>query len=404
MYFWKWGNNIINGQSKEAVLEMRIVAADEKPALPEPKANNKELLSKKALNLCLVLDVSGSMAGKERLGSLNRAVKAIIKDLSDKDQISIITFESSPKVLLPVQPVTDKDALYEVVDKLFAGGGTDIFEGLKLGFDEMIGPGQSDRANRMILVTDGYGSHPPDEVVGLAKTIVDANIPISAIGVGEYYNYSLLTLIADLSGEKAGQVFESGEIGEVFEQQMATYVSPLATDFKLELVYNDKVNLQKIFGPAYVQNDPIAVMEIPIVYKSMKKIGIALFDIKRANKDIERTPVTMKFSYTNHLGQHESFEKDAVLKWSKETGQFELIHDAQEKRLYAIAIMNQSIKVMADNFAMKKYKEALFAVEECMRQVEKLYPDAKQEDVDKLHGELKNYSRALRQKIQNERR
>lgn len=401
--FLKWGNNLINGQSKEAVLEMRIVAPDEEPQWPKGAARSKDSKPKN-INLCLVLDVSGSMAGNERLPALKTAVKGIIDQMSAKDKISIISFESNPKVLLSTQFVTNKPDLFEKVDLLYAGGGTNIYEGLKLGYEETLQNRSSDHPNRMILVTDGYGSRTPDEVVSLAKTIVDDQTPISTIGVGEYYNFSLLTLIAELSGEQTAQVFQSDDMSTTFENQMASYVSPLATDFKLELVYNNKVNLQKIFGSAYVQNDPIAVMEIPVVYKSMKKIGIALFDLKKANKDIEKAPVIMKFSYTNALGQKESYEKTAVLKWSNETGSFELIHDAEEKKLYAIAIMNQSIKVMADNFAQDKYKEALFAVEDCMRQIEELYPNAKTEHVRTLHNELKNYSKALRQKMRNERR
>jgi len=108
----------------------------------------------------------------------------------------------------------------------------------------------------------------------------------------------------------------------------------------------------------------------------------------------------MKY-YNYKTEKPEEIVEKAFLKWSEEKGNYELIHKGEEKKLYAIAIMNQSLKIMADAFSQDKYEEALMIVDRAMQQISKLYPNAKNEDVEKLYEKLNNYSEILIQYKKN---
>jgi flagellar biosynthesis/type III secretory pathway chaperone len=91
-------------------------------------------------------------------------------------------------------------------------------------------------------------------------------------------------------------------------------------------------------------------------------------------------------------------EEKAYLKWQEATGELELIREQEQKMLYAIAIMNQqSLKVMADAFSADDFAKAEDAVKRAMEQIEELYPDAKQKDVENLYRTLKEYADILKQ-------
>jgi len=79
------------------------------------------------------------------------------------------------------------------------------------------------------------------------------------------------------------------------------------------------------------------------------------------------------------------------------TGQLELVMESEQKKLYAIAIMNQSLKVMADAFSQDDFVKAQKAVIRAMEQIKELYPKAKDEDVANLYKRLQEYSDILTQ-------
>ncbi|NEO28287.1 MAG: VWA domain-containing protein, partial [Kamptonema sp. SIO4C4] len=58
------------------------------------------------LNLCLVLDHSGSMNGQP-LKTVKDAAINLVEKLNPRDRISVIAFDHRAKVLIPNQPVDD---------------------------------------------------------------------------------------------------------------------------------------------------------------------------------------------------------------------------------------------------------------------------------------------------------
>ena len=81
------------------------------------------------LNLCLILDHSGSMNGRP-LETVKEAAKRLVDRLSPEDRLSIVVFNHRAKVLISNQTIEDPEDIKRQINRLAADGGTAIDEGL----------------------------------------------------------------------------------------------------------------------------------------------------------------------------------------------------------------------------------------------------------------------------------
>ena len=105
------------------------------------------------LNLCLILDHSGSMQGRS-LEIVKTAACLLVDRLRAEDRISIVVFDHRAKVLVPNQLITDREPIKRQIQQLKAEGGTAIDEGLRLGIEELA-KGKQDTVSQAFLLTDG---------------------------------------------------------------------------------------------------------------------------------------------------------------------------------------------------------------------------------------------------------
>jgi Ca-activated chloride channel family protein len=155
------------------------------------------------LNLCLVLDRSGSMAG-QKIENLRRAVELVIDQLDPMDILSIVLFDDRAEVLVPATPVTDKNALKAKVRSITDRGGTEMSKGMQLGIQELQKHLTPDRVSRMVLLTDGQTYGDEDECQKLANQLAQLSVPLYAFGLGEDWNEDLLDALANATKSLGG--------------------------------------------------------------------------------------------------------------------------------------------------------------------------------------------------------
>ncbi|UCD85148.1 MAG: VWA domain-containing protein, partial [Deltaproteobacteria bacterium] len=120
------------------------------------------------INLCLVLDRSGSMEG-DKIDNLKRAVNEVVDQLGEEDYLSLIIFDDEVEVILDSQAVSDREAIKRQVDLLIPRGGTQISLGLKQGMEEIGKNYSKERVNWMLLLTDGETWGDEEDCLKLAQ-------------------------------------------------------------------------------------------------------------------------------------------------------------------------------------------------------------------------------------------
>ncbi len=168
------------------------------------------------LNLALVLDKSGSMQG-EKIQNLRSAAKLVVDRLGPQDLISIVAFSDRKYLIAESQPVTDKQALKQKIDRIRDGGGTAISGGMGQGLAELEKALSSDRISRMLLLTDGQTFGDEKQCKKLGKEAGSKGIVVNALGLGDDWNEDLLDDVAEASGGVADFIDSPAKIVGFFQ-------------------------------------------------------------------------------------------------------------------------------------------------------------------------------------------
>lgn len=110
---------------------------------------------KKAADIVLVLDTSGSMRVEGKMTSAKAGAKQLVSLLSDKDVFSLISFNSAPSWATTDSPVGGaRKVSAEAVDSLFPGGETALYDAVNQGYDHLL-QRPSDHIRALVVLTDG---------------------------------------------------------------------------------------------------------------------------------------------------------------------------------------------------------------------------------------------------------
>lgn len=384
--------NKVNAQSKEAVLELGFSVTRETTGKGGP-----------GINVCFVIDRSGSMAGYDRIERLRESLATFMNALRPTDRVSVVAFNHDMQVLIPSQLKGDGKHLQDAILDIQAGGGTNIHVGLMEGYKQVAANLVPKGVNRVVLLTDGFGSTPVDKIVGDSKGWNAKGIELSCVGVGAGYNQALLTHLATVGGGLLHYAGAAEDIDRAFAAELESVLLPIGTDMHVEVEYNKKIIYRQLYGFPTVQQSPTVVaMRQNTMQPGLNKLALVKFDLHQPSASIMDQPVIVRLAYTDvETGKHVMVEERAALEWTDYSETLPLLMEQQQKKLYCIAIMNQSLKVMAENFAIEDEVAARNAITSALEQVNRVYPDASDADVQELVRELNTYSHALRQYQKN---
>jgi Ca-activated chloride channel family protein len=162
--------------------------------------------------------------------------------LEPDDYVGIVSFDEDARVTM--RPTrwgdTSREAAMDHVEKLSAGGGTDMYEGLSLSMDALqslsFRPETENAVRRILLLSDGKDNeHDPTDFETLARDIDESGIRIQSAGIGpEYEEETIRTLGTTARGEWT-HLEKAGDIEEFFGSAVEQAGQVVAPDAKLEL-------------------------------------------------------------------------------------------------------------------------------------------------------------------------
>ena len=108
-----------------------------------------------ANNIVLLLDVSSSMHSQGKFSLLQQSINNLVLILRPIDYVTIITYASDAKVVMPAVPGNEKDKITGIVQDLSPHGSTQGVKGLNMAYDMATQQFIKGGNNQIILATDG---------------------------------------------------------------------------------------------------------------------------------------------------------------------------------------------------------------------------------------------------------
>ncbi len=240
----------------------------------------REFDSSVPLNLCLILDHSGSMGGRP-LETVKQAAGRLLDRLKPGDRFCAVAFDHKAKVLVPNQIVEDPASIKRQIEQLRPAGGTAIDEGIKLGIEEL-GKGKKETISQAFLLTDGENEHGDDSrCLKLAKLAAEYNMTLNSLGFGDNWNQDILEKIADAGGGALAHIQRPEDAVDEFGKLFTRVQGVGLTNAYLLFSLMPKVRLAELKPIAQVAPDTI---ELPVQQEGdrfMVRLGDLMKDVER---------------------------------------------------------------------------------------------------------------------------
>ncbi len=205
------------------------------------------------VNVTLVVDRSGSMDIRERLGLVQSSLALLADRLRDDDTVSVVSFEDQAKPILDPTPVSETATILDAVRKLEPGGSTNLEAGLALGYEQARDAFDPEAVNLVVLCSDGVanvGATGPGSIVERIQQEGAEGIHLVTVGFGMgNYNDHLMEQLADLGDGFYSYVDTYDEAERLFGSDLTTTLVPVASEARAQVAFDpDAVEAYRLIG------------------------------------------------------------------------------------------------------------------------------------------------------------
>ena len=181
------------------------------------------------LNLALVIDRSGSMAGR-KLSNARKAARFLAGELTARDRLAIVTFDDEAQVVVPSTPVTDPQPFIAAINTIHSGRSTALFDGWLSGAMQVAEHLDPIQLNRVLLLSDGQANQGltnqkaiAAKVAGLCKR----GISTSAFGLGDGFDEDLMGAIASAGDGTLAFIESPAQLADLYASELQGLASTL---------------------------------------------------------------------------------------------------------------------------------------------------------------------------------
>ena len=200
------------------------------------------------LNLSIVLDRSGSMAG-DKLAAARDAAAQLVQRLHPDDTVSVVAYDDDVTTVAEPATGATQSGLTTQINAIEPGGSTNLSGGWLRG-RELVARGKREGGvNRVVLLTDGLanvGITKPDQLLRLCRTACGAGITTTTIGFGADYDEKLLRGMADAGGVNTWYIERADQAAGVFAEELEGLLTLCAQTVAVEIRPSDAVTLTAI--------------------------------------------------------------------------------------------------------------------------------------------------------------
>lgn len=256
------------------------------------------------LNLSLVIDRSGSMAGAPLHHAL-QAAESVVDQLEPSDTLSVVVYDDAVDTPVPPQSVTDKTALKTAIRRVRAGGITNLSGGWLKGCEYVKNQLDPQKINRVLLLTDGHanmGIQDPTILTATSAQKAEEGITTTTLGFGQGFNEDLLIGMARAAQGNFYFIQSIDEASEVFSIELDSLRAVVGQNLVLTLELAAGVRLVDTLSLAKVSQNEAGntVITLGELYEGEDKLlGLSL---EMAAAPIGELPV-IKLHYSAEIIQ-----------------------------------------------------------------------------------------------------
>jgi Ca-activated chloride channel family protein len=205
------------------------------------------------VNLAVVIDRSGSMAGA-KIAAARAAALKLVDLLDEHDRLAIVQYGTDVRVVsASFATPENKERMRRSIAGIVNEGGTNTGDALVAGRAQLETARSDFRVNRLILLSDGQPTVGITSAQGLANVVSGirrSGITVTSLGVGSDFNEDLMQRLADVGGGSYGFISErnASDTTALFERDLKQAGTMVAREVSLTVTLPEGVRFVEAYG------------------------------------------------------------------------------------------------------------------------------------------------------------
>ena len=368
------------GGNQKAVVKVTLDAP------PPPQKNTRP-----AVNLAIVLDRSGSMAGKKLERAKDAAIEAL-RHLGPMDMFSVVVYDHNVSTVVSAQHAKNIEWIEGQIRQIRSGGNTALFGGVSQGASEVRKNLEGNYVHRIILLSDGLanvGPSSPEDLGRLGVALIKESISVTTIGVGTDYNEDLMTRLSQNSDGNTYFVESSGDLPRIFAAELGDVLSVVAKKVQVIIEYPDGVKPLNIIGREGRIRGKIVEFSWNQLYGNQEKYALIEVEISGGKSGEKKDIAYVNVSYENPFTQKkETSSGRAYARFSKDRLKVKKSSNIAVQREYNLNLNALSQEKAISLSDRGKNKEAVSELKKSAQKLRKVGRQHNDEDLLKRAEEM----------------
>lgn len=174
------------------------------------------------LNLGLVIDRSGSMAGGKIEHARQAAIFAV-QQLLPSDRVSVTVFDDKVETIVPNTTAEAKSRIIGAIADIRSNGQTALHAGWSESAKQVSSHLVKNGINRVLLLSDGHanvGLTVPDQIATDVNRATHGSVSTTTLGLGNDYNEDLLEAMAKSGDGNYHYVESPNQLPDIFQSEL----------------------------------------------------------------------------------------------------------------------------------------------------------------------------------------
>lgn len=258
---------------------------------------------RRATDMIVVLDRSGSMAADNKLPYAKEAVRNLIGRLQADDRFALITFDSTAVVNTALVHVSDpvREQLSRQIASIRPGASTNLSDGF-LKARALLEGNSTERSRRVLLLSDGEanaGIVDPRELAKIVASFSKHATVVSTIGMGLGFNETLMASLADYGMGNYSYLEHLSTLGDILQKDLQDAKQVFASASGLSITLGKGITITDAGGyPMDLTSQPGAarIMTGQLLAGTKKRFVVTMKVLTEHTGDIQLGQVTLQYT------------------------------------------------------------------------------------------------------------